>query len=608
MPVATLPNAAAAPVPERTGAELPFDEIWFVDFEFVTGDGGVPRPVCMVALELRSGREIRIWEDELTGLRAAPFDTGPRSVMVAYFASAEIGCFEALGWKRPANIIDLYAEFRVETNGLTLPMGRGLLGAQAYYDLGGMSAGDKESMRELIMGGGPWMKKKKAKILDYCAEDVRSMGPLLDAMAPRIAFNRTRLGQAVLRGRYMASVAAMEHAGIPVDTEIFQDLRERWTDIQDALIADVDREYGVYDGRSFKAALFAEWLARNGIPWPRLESGALALDDGTFRSMARAFPEVSALRELRHALSSMRLADIPVGRDGRNRTLLSPFRSKTGRNQPSNSRFLFGTSVWLRGLIKPAPGMGIAYLDFGSQEIAIAAALSGDARLWAAYASGDPYMAFAIDAGLAPPGATKRTHGAVRDRCKAIVLGVQYGMSAQGMASRAGLLVAEARELLQLHRETYRDFWTWAERNVNQALLGLPLTTPFGWRIALGRDVAANERSLLNWPMQSGGSDMMRLACTEVVRQGIRLCAPVHDALLIEAPLERLDEHVGATRDAMIRASSLVLGGPACKVDADVYRFPDRYMDEKRGATMWNKVMAALGRPLWTPPPGGAAS
>ena len=321
-----------------------------------------------------------MWEDELAGLRAAPFDTGPGSVIVAYFASAEMGCFEALGWKRPANIIDLYAEFRVETNGLTLPMGRGLLGALAYYGLGGMSAGDKESMRELIMGGGPWTEEEKAAILDYCAEDVRALVPLLDAMAPRIAADRTRLGQAVLRGRYMASVAAMEHVGIPVDTEILRDLRERWTDIQDALIADVDSDYGVYEGRSFKAARFADWLARNGIPWPRLESGALALDDDTFRSMARALP------------GSLRAAGAPpraepnaarrhsVGRDGRNRTLLSPFRSKTGRNQPSNSRFLFGTAVWLRGLIKPATGMGIAYLDFGSQEIAIAAALSGDAR------------------------------------------------------------------------------------------------------------------------------------------------------------------------------------------------------------------------------------
>jgi len=120
MPVAKPPNAAAAPVPERAGAVLPFTEIWLVDFEFVAGDGDVPRPVCMVAREYRSGREIRMWEDELNRLRAAPFDTGPRSVMVAYFASAEIGCFEALGWERPANIIDLFAEFRVETNGLRL--------------------------------------------------------------------------------------------------------------------------------------------------------------------------------------------------------------------------------------------------------------------------------------------------------------------------------------------------------------------------------------------------------------------------------------------------------------------------------------------------------
>ena len=597
----------SAPVPQRTGAALPFDQIWLVDFEFGVLDGDVQRPVCMVAQEYLTGQEIRMWADELAELRSAPFDTGPRSVLVAYYASAELGCFETLGWPRPANIIDLFAEFRVETNGLRLPAGNGLLGALAHFGLGGMSAGEKESMRELIMGGGPWSEAEKAAILAYCAEDVRALGPLLDALAPRIVTDRTRVGHAVLRGRYMASVAAMEHAGIPVDTDTLLELRERWSDIQDALIADVDSAYGVYEGRTFKAALFADWLARNGIPWPRLDSGALALDDDTFREMARARPEVSALRELRHALSGMRLADIPVGPDGRSRTLLSAFRSKTGRNQPSNSKFLFGTAVWLRGLIQPEPGTAIAYLDFGSQEIAIAAALSGDSKLWNAYASGDPYIAFAIDAGLAPPGATKQTHEAVRNRCKAIVLGVQYGMSAHGMAMRAGLMVAEARELLQLHHETYRDFWTWAERNVNQALLGLPLTTPFGWRIALGHDAAANGRSLLNWPMQSGGSDMMRLACTRVVEQGIRLCAPVHDALLIEAPLERLDEHVSETREAMIWASSMVLGGPACKVDADIYRYPDRYMDAKRGATMWNKVMAALDRPLWTPPSGAEA-
>ena len=122
--------------------------------------------------------------------------------------------------------------------------------------------------------------------------------------------------------------------------------------------------------------------------------------------MARAYPAVAPLHELRHSLGKLKLNNLHVGADGRNRCMLSPFRSKTGRNQPYNAKFIFGPSRWLRGLIKPAPGYGIAYLDFGSKEIAIAAALSGDEAMIDAYTSGDPYMTFAKQAGLAPPEAT----------------------------------------------------------------------------------------------------------------------------------------------------------------------------------------------------------
>jgi hypothetical protein len=53
----------------------------------------------------------------------------------------------------------------------------------------------------------------------------------------------------------------------------------------------------------FSVERWAAYLACKGIPWPRLPSGALALDDDTFREMARAYPEnVAPIRELRHAL------------------------------------------------------------------------------------------------------------------------------------------------------------------------------------------------------------------------------------------------------------------------------------------------------------------
>ena len=140
-------------------------------------------------------------------------------------------------------------------------------------------------MRELVLRGGPWSDAEREAILDYCESDVEALARLLPAMLPRIDLPR-----ALLRGRYMVALARMERNGVPIDTMTLGRLRRYWLDIQDQLIAEIDAEYGVYEGRTFKADRFAAWLARTGIPWPRLESGRLDLGDDTFRDMARAYP------------------------------------------------------------------------------------------------------------------------------------------------------------------------------------------------------------------------------------------------------------------------------------------------------------------------------
>ena len=234
----------------------------------------------------------------------------------------------------------------------------------------------------------------------------------------------------------MIAAARMEWNGVPIDVEILARLKRHWHDIQDRLISEIDAGYGVFEGRTFKANRFAAWLDRTGIPWPRLESGALDLSDDTFREMSKAHPEVSPLRELRHCLSGMRLNDLTVGTDGRNRCLLSVFATRTGRNAPSNTRYIFGPSVWLRGLIQPPPGHAVVYIDWSAQEIGIAAALSGDPVMLAGYASGDPYIAFAKQAGAVPEDATKESHPAIREQFKACALGVLYGLGALGLAER----------------------------------------------------------------------------------------------------------------------------------------------------------------------------
>ena len=89
-----------------------FVEVWAVDFEFRQPDGETPEPICMVARELRSGRAIRLWRDELVGRGASPIPTTSDRLFVAYYASAEIGCYLELGWPVPLRILDLCAEVR----------------------------------------------------------------------------------------------------------------------------------------------------------------------------------------------------------------------------------------------------------------------------------------------------------------------------------------------------------------------------------------------------------------------------------------------------------------------------------------------------------------
>lgn len=363
-------------------------------------------------------------------------------------------------------------------------------------------------------------------------------------MLPRIDLPR-----ALLRGRYMAAAAAMEFAGVPIDTAMLQLLRDNWDRIKDDLIGAIDADFGVFDGRSFRAERWAAFLVKNNIPWPLLESGALDLSDGAFRQMAKAYPAVSPMRELRSALSDLRLNDLAVGADGRGRTILSAFAARTGRNQPSNTRFIFGPSVWLRGLIKPPPGHAVAYVDWAQQEFGIAAALSGDLAMQEAYRSDDPYLTFAKQANAVPFDATKKTHGPTRELFKQCVLATQYGMGAESLACRIGQPPVVARDLLRAHRETYRAFWRWSDAALDHAMVTGELHAVFGWHIHVGEN--PNPRSLRNFPMQANGAEMLRLACCFGTERGIEICAPVHDAVLICAPLDCVESDIAMMRAAM---------------------------------------------------------
>jgi DNA polymerase-1 len=163
-------------------------------------------------------------------------------------------------------------------------------------------------MRDLILTGGPWSPAEEILILDYCETDVVALDNLLTAMQDQIDWPR-----ALWRGRYMQAVSCIQMNGVPLDVDVLESLRTNWLAIRDQLMADIDSDYGVYDGRSFKASRWEAYPVANDIPWPRLESGRLDMSDTTFRGMARTYVEVAPIRELRSALSKLRLANLQVG-------------------------------------------------------------------------------------------------------------------------------------------------------------------------------------------------------------------------------------------------------------------------------------------------------
>jgi hypothetical protein len=421
--------------------------------------------------------------------------------------------------------------------------------------------------------------------------------------------SRIDLPRALLRGRYMAAAARIEWTGVPIDASDLRTLQANWTAIQERLIDRIDAGRGIYVGTTFKAERFATWLIEQSIAWPRLASGALDLSDDCFHEMSRAYPDrVSPIRELRRALSQMRLEELAVGTDGRNRCLLSAFGSKTGRNQPSNSRMIFGPSTWLRSLIRPGPGRAVAYVDWEQQEFGIAAALSDDPAMKAAYRSTDPYLTFAQQAGAVPRDGTKETHKAERERFKVLSLAVQYGMGADSLARRLDEAPARGRELIELHRRTYPCYWRWSDAVEMRAMLAGQLQAAFGWMVHVGPN--ANPRSLRNFPLQANGGEMLRLACIMATERGTQVCATVHDALLIEAPADDIADAVAATQAAMEEASELVLPGFPLRTDAKIVRYPDRYSDPRGEcfwATVWELIGAGTPGARATPTPGARA-
>jgi DNA polymerase I-like protein with 3'-5' exonuclease and polymerase domains len=207
--------------------------------------------------------------------------------------------------------------------------------------------------------------------------------------------------------------------------------------------------------------------------------------------------------------------------------------------------------------------------------------------MMAAYQSGDPYLAFAKQSGAIPRDATKETHPHEREKFKTCALGIQYSMGVESLALRINGSVEKAQELIQHHKKVFAKYWEWSEATKRAARARGEMRTVYGWKLNVREETRSG--TIGNFPLQATGAEILRLLCCRLIEREIRVCAPVHDAVLIEAALDGIDEAVATCEEVMREVSSTVLGGFPLTTDSKIIRYPDRYMDV-RGEQLWGEV------------------
>jgi DNA polymerase-1 len=574
-----------------------FRSVWHVDFEFRPDANHKSVPVSMFAKEHRTGAEISMRRDQLLTCTRAPFDTGSDSLMVAYAAVAELTCFRVLRWPLPHNTLCTYTEASAAINGLNI-VGLGakrpsLLETCDLYGIPHVTAEYKNQMRALILEHDTYTPEQWLEIDQYNRSDVDEDLQLLEKLAPGL-----NLPAALFRGRYLAAVTDIELRGLPVDVDCIRELVEQWQALRLYYIRR-DDTFHLYDETgSFVEDRFTALVKDRGWIWSRTPTGRRPeLNARAFGKAAQRYPELRPLQRLRDQIAELRLGAFinTVGADGTSRCPVMPFWARSGRNQPQGRGLVFLLSLpsWTHGVIKPPPGWGCALLDWTAQEPAIAAGLSGDPVLIEDYRSGDPHMRFAIRAGLAPEGATKKTHEHIREMIKPVSHGANYGITKYGVAAKTGKSLTWASEMLARHRYVYRTFSQWQQNVVTQAQFDECIVSPLGWPMAVTAETKT--RTLLNFPMQSGGGDCMRLAAIAAYEAGIQICAVAHDAFWVMAPVGELDDAITTMSQLMVRAGNVITGGLDIPVEVSArvhwpHCLGDVRSADKKGQAMWIEI------------------
>lgn len=378
------------------------------------------------------------------------------------------------------------------------------------------------------------------------------------------------------------AVARMEYDGIHLDLE-------KW----DALCGTVTSER---EAARQKLLAYTARPAVQGVLWGEEAADGPNFDSGPFMLSLLRNNGIPAKDTSRYALYQFR--DEPLVRDltayrkasKALSSFLLPFPSMvhpaTGRLHPRYGQLTVASGrmscshpniqqiprdAAFRGCFTAPPGRCLVMADYSQIELRVAAQISGDRRMLAAYQAGeDLHLLTASHIANKPMALVTRQE---RQAYKAVNLGLVYGMGARGLRRSAEMSygVAMSMEEAETFRErffaTYAGIAAWHRRAANDA--SNEARTLTGRKFSFRPEAGLPERS--NLPVQGTAADIMKKALGLLAARldaDTRMVAAVHDEILLECPEDAAPRVAEALRSAMEDAAAAILPDVPTPVEA----------------------------------------
>lgn len=270
-----------------------------------------------------------------------------------------------------------------------------------------------------------------------------------------------------------------------------------------------------------------------------------------------------------------------ITKQGRLHTQYNIGLTETGRMSSENPNFQnFPRTNRLRHCFVADPGYVVITADFKSQELAIAAARSGDKQMAYELSQGlDLYKQLAVDAFRLK--SVDDVDEKTRHKAKSALLGVSYGLTPVGMERIHGVPRKDGELLIRTIKKRYPVLFSYAEKNVAIGRERGYVTSALGAKRYFRNSRSQPweiENQSKNHPIQGTAADVVYAMAhrleTNLVPLGILPVNFVHDEAVVLAPARMADRAKQLVVEQMQAAFNDVLPfeiyGVRCGVDCHI--------------------------------------